>query len=68
MLTSSREGPDVSVCYELGANAYVVKPVEFGDFLEALKTLGKFWAVLNERPDPNDGEEEIYAALAGEPT
>ena len=52
MLTSSREGPDVAVCYELGANAYVVKPVEFGDFFEALKTLGKFWGVLNERPEP----------------
>ena len=68
MLTSSREGPDVTACYELGANAYVVKPVEFGDFLEALKTLGKFWAVLNERPEPNNGQEGIHAALAGEPT
>jgi hypothetical protein len=45
-----------------------VKPVEFGDFLEALKTLGKFWAVLNERPEPNNGEEEIHAVLAGEPS
>jgi CheY-like chemotaxis protein len=53
MLSSSREGPDVALCYELGANAYVVKPVEFGDFFEALKTLGKFWGILNERPEPN---------------
>jgi len=34
------------------ANAYVVKPVEFADFFEALKTLGQFWGVLNERPEP----------------
>lgn len=50
MLTSSREGPDVAACYELGANAYVVKPVEFEGFLNAVKLLGKFWAILNERP------------------
>ena len=42
MLTSSNAGPDVRECYLLGANAYVVKPVEFGDFFDALKTLGKF--------------------------
>ncbi len=52
VLTSSREGPDVNTCYELGANAYVVKPMEFGDFFDALKILGKFWAILNEWPEP----------------
>ena len=50
MLTSSRQGPDVEHCYALGANAYVVKPVDFAQFAEAVKTIGKFWAVLNELP------------------
>lgn len=50
MLTSSRQGPDVEHCYSLGANAYVVKPVDFAQFAEAVKTIGKFWAVLNELP------------------
>jgi CheY-like chemotaxis protein len=50
MLTSSRQGPDVDECYRLGANAYVVKPVDFAQFADAVKTIGKFWAVLNERP------------------
>jgi CheY-like chemotaxis protein len=50
MLTSSREGPDVEECYRLHANAYVVKPVDFEQFVDAVKTIGKFWAVLNELP------------------
>ena len=50
MLTSSRQGPDVEECYRLGANAYVVKPVDFAQFADAIKTIGKFWAVLNELP------------------
>jgi CheY-like chemotaxis protein len=50
MLTSSREEPDLKKCYELGANAYVVKPVEFNEFIEAIKQVGIFWAVINERP------------------
>lgn len=50
MLTSSRQGPDVDECYQLGANAYVVKPVDFVQFTEAIKTIGKFWAVVNEPP------------------
>ncbi len=50
MLTSSRQGPDVERCYNLGANAYVVKPVDFFQFADAVKTIGKFWAVLNESP------------------
>ena len=53
MLTSSREGPDVEECYQLGANAYVVKPVNFAQFAEAVTTIGKFWAVLNELPRIN---------------
>jgi CheY-like chemotaxis protein len=50
MLTSSREGPDVQRCYQLHANAFVVKPVDFEQFVEAVMTIGKFWAVLNEVP------------------
>lgn len=50
MLTSSREEPDLVKAYELGVNAYVVKPVEFRDFVAAISDLGIFWAVLNEPP------------------
>ncbi len=50
MLTSSREEPDLKKSYELGANAYVVKPVDFQDFIEAVKQVGVFWAVINELP------------------
>jgi CheY-like chemotaxis protein len=50
MLTSSREEPDLKKSYELGANAYVVKPVDFQDFIEAVRQVGVFWAVINERP------------------
>ncbi len=50
MLTSSREEQDLLRTYELGVNAYVVKPVSFDGFLNAVKQLGIFWAVLNELP------------------
>jgi CheY-like chemotaxis protein len=50
MLTSSREEPDLKKSYESGANAYVVKPVDFQDFIEAVKQVGVFWAVINELP------------------
>ena len=50
MLTSSREEQDLVRSYELGVNAYVVKPVEFSEFVEAISDLGIFWAVLNEPP------------------
>jgi CheY-like chemotaxis protein len=50
MLTSSREEPDLKKSYELGANAYVVKPVDFQDFIDAVKQVGVFWAVINELP------------------
>jgi CheY-like chemotaxis protein len=52
MLTSSREEADLVRSYELGTNAYVVKPVGFQDFVNAVKQLGFFWAVLNEPPNP----------------
>lgn len=50
MLTSSREEPDLKECYDLGVNAYIVKPVDFKDFLDAVKHIGIFWAMLNEQP------------------
>jgi CheY-like chemotaxis protein len=50
MLTSSQEESDVLKSYELGVNAYVVKPVEFNQFVSAIAELGVFWAVLNEPP------------------
>lgn len=50
MLTSSREEQDVIRSYELGVNAYVIKPVEFADFMESVKTLGTFWVVVSEPP------------------
>jgi CheY-like chemotaxis protein len=50
MLTSSREEEDLIASYHLGVNAYVVKPVNFGDFVDAVKQLAVFWAIVNEPP------------------
>lgn len=50
MLTSSKEEQDLLRSYSLGVNAYVVKPVEFKEFVQAIADLGIFWAVLNEPP------------------
>ncbi|NGZ88366.1 response regulator [Duganella aceris] len=50
MLTSSKEEQDLIRSYELGVNAYVVKPVDFSEFVRAISDLGIFWAVLNEPP------------------
>lgn len=50
VLTSSREEPDVIESYKYGVNAYVVKPVDFSDFIKAVKRLGIFWAAINEPP------------------
>ena len=52
ILSSSREEADLARSWDLGVNAYVVKPVDTGQFFEAVKTLGKFWAVFNEAPQP----------------
>lgn len=54
MLTSSRQESDLVRSYRLGANAYVVKPVAFDEFVKAVKSLGLFWAVINE-PPPTHG-------------
>ena len=50
ILTSSREEQDLIKSYELGVNAYVVKPVDFKDFIRAVKEIGVFWAIINELP------------------
>ena len=57
VLSSSRETPDLVECYKHGVNAYVVKPVDFADFMNAVKQLGIFWAAINE-PPPQTGREE----------
>lgn len=56
-LTSSRETPDLVAFYKHGANAYVVKPVDFSDFVSAIKQLGLFWVAINE-PAPFMGKKE----------
>ncbi|SFG90417.1 response regulator [Methylobacterium gossipiicola] len=55
MLTSSREETDVVRSYDLGVNAFVVKPVGFNEFFKAIQELGVFWAVLNEPPPHRGG-------------
>jgi len=50
VLTSSKEESDIISTYQLGVNAYVVKPVAFHDFVDAVKQLGMFWALINEVP------------------
>jgi CheY-like chemotaxis protein len=50
VLTSSREESDLITSYQTGVNAYVVKPVNFPDFMQAVKELGFFWAIINESP------------------
>jgi two-component system response regulator len=50
MMTSSREEQDLLHSYQLGVNAYVVKPMKFHDFVEAVKQVGAFWGVINEVP------------------
>jgi two-component system response regulator len=51
ILSSSREESDLARSWDLGVNAYVIKPVDVDQFFEAVRTLGQFWAVLNQRPD-----------------
>ena len=50
ILTSSREDRDLNECYKLGVNAYVVKPVRFAEFVQAVKQIGVFWVLINEPP------------------
>jgi len=50
VLTSSQEDPDIQTCYQLGVNSYIVKPVDFGNFIKAVSELGLYWLVLNHAP------------------
>jgi len=50
ILTSSKQDPDIQACYALGANSYLVKPVNFEKFAEAIKNLGFYWLLLNQQP------------------
>ncbi len=50
MVTSSLEERDLLKSYDLGANAYVVKPIDINQFIEAIKVLGQFWVVINKIP------------------
>ncbi len=50
VLTSSRQEPDIKKCYQLGANSYIVKPVDFDKLVEAVSELGVYWLLLNEPP------------------
>ncbi|GAA2723779.1 response regulator [Cellulomonas aerilata] len=54
MMTSSAQDRDLSACYELGANSYIVKPVDMEKFLAVIQGIGLYWLVLNE-PDPDAG-------------
>ncbi len=56
VLTSSRQEEDLGRCYELGVNAYVVKPVDFHEFINAVKGLGIFWGMINEPPPGSVGK------------
>jgi two-component system response regulator len=55
MMTSSREENDLIASYSLGVNSYIVKPVDFQQFVEATRTLGLYWLLLNEPPVPSPG-------------
>lgn len=50
MLTSSKESPDIKRCYMLGANSYIVKPVNFEQFADSIRCLGQYWLLLNQPP------------------
>jgi two-component system, response regulator len=50
VLTSSKEDPDIQLCYSLGVNSYVVKPVDFDSFIKAVSDLGLYWMLLNQPP------------------
>jgi two-component system, response regulator len=50
VLTSSKEDPDIQICYALGVNSYVVKPVEFDHFHKAISELGLYWMIVNQPP------------------
>jgi CheY-like chemotaxis protein len=60
VFTSSREKRDLEAAYRLGVNAYVVKPTNFNDFIDAVKQLGAFWAILNEPAPANTSVADAH--------
>jgi CheY-like chemotaxis protein len=54
VLTSSKEEQDLIISYKLGANSYICKPVDYNQFIDAVKQLGLYWLLLNESPPPPD--------------
>ena len=50
VVSSSKEDPDIKAAYELGANSYVVKPVDFDDFIKSMENTGLYWLLVNESP------------------
>jgi two-component system response regulator len=66
VLTSSREDRDLFVCYELGVNSYIVKPVDFTKFTEVVRQLGLYWLLYNESPAlPRDRRGELGTVSGG---
>jgi two-component system response regulator len=59
VLTSSKEGRDLNAVYELGANSYIYKPVDFEKFTEAVGHLGMYWVLFNELPVVPDPAKEL---------
>lgn len=57
VLSSSRQTSDLIDCYKHGVNAYVVKPMDFAEFVETVKRLGIFWAITNEPPPPLSSQD-----------
>lgn len=57
MMTSSAQESDLVASYDLGANSYIVKPVDFEQFTEAVRSLGLYWLLLNQPPVPNGSDE-----------
>ena len=52
VLTSSKEHPDIEKCYEYGVNSYIVKPVDFENFISAVSQSGMYWMLINQSPEP----------------
>jgi two-component system, response regulator len=65
LLTTSRESRDIEQGYELGCNSYIVKPLDFKEFTEAIQTLGLYWLVLNTPPQVSNGEDGSDAKYSG---
>ena len=67
ILTSSREEPDLARAYELGANSYIVKPVDWTQFSEAIRQVGMYWLLLNQPPPKSAAAQAIAANGEGAP-